>query len=179
MNFPKRNLIFDTAMNGAQTALYALTDQNEPHLGTWDYSTSENGVIGNQANPKSPLEHPVINRATYRVYPTEEAALTAFLNDEVDAILTPDGISAQGLSGNPSLQNLMKSPSHSLQFLVINPLSAGLNDPAIHQALACVIDQEQLANRLNGQGLPLEILYFAGRDRVEECRCLASMQRVG
>ena len=56
----------------------------------------------------------------------------------------------------------MKSPSHSLQFLVINPLSAGLNDPAIHQALACVIDQEQLANRLNGQGLPLESYILPG-----------------
>ncbi len=150
----------DMAMNAAHTALYALKDQNEPHLGTWDYSTSGNGVIENAFNLKVPLEHTKMTRATYRTYPSEAAAISAFLNNEVDAILAPGGLSAQGLAANPSLQSLMKSPNHSLQFLVINPLSAGLDDPALHQALACMIDQQQLANRLNGQALPLGTYVF-------------------
>jgi peptide/nickel transport system substrate-binding protein len=151
----------DTAMNAAHTALYALKDQNEPHLGTWDHSIPGNGVIQNESDPKFPLAHPNMDRAIYRTYPSEETALAAFLNDEVDAILTPGGLSSQSLDGNPSLQALMKSPSHGLEFLVINPLSPGLSDPAIHQALACVIDQEQLATHLNGQALPLEAYVLA------------------
>lgn len=152
----KAQASFDAAMNAARDALYALSDQNEPHLGTWNYSASGSGVIENESNLKYPLEHPGIDRATYHIYPTEEAALTAFLDNNVDAILAPGGLSSKSVSGNPSLQNVMKSSSHTLQFLVINPLSAGLNDPAIHQALACVIDQGQLVSRLNGQVLPLE-----------------------
>jgi ABC-type transport system substrate-binding protein len=147
---------FDAAVDQARTALYALKDQDEPHLGTWNYSKSSNGVIENEANLKFPLEHPGIERAVYQSYPTENAALTAFLNDQVDAILEPDGLSSQALDGNPSLQNLMKSPTHKLLFLVINPLSAGLSDPAVHQALACVTDQEELVSHLNGQAVPLE-----------------------
>ena len=147
---------FDASMGAARAALYGLNDQSEPHLGAWNNSTSENGVFYNEANPKFSPEHPGIDRAAYRTYSTEEAAVTAFLNNEVDVILAPEGLSAQIMAGNPSLQNLMKSPNHNLQFLVINPLSDSLNNPAIHQALACVIDQEQLVNRLIGQALPLE-----------------------
>ena len=147
---------FDAAMNAARAALYALKDQNEPTLGTWNYSASGNGVIENESNLKFPFDHPVIDRASYRTYPTEEAALTSFLNDEVDAILAPGGLSSQGLGENSSFQNVMKSSSRSLQFLVINPLSTELNDPAVHQALACVIDQEQLVSHLNGKASPLE-----------------------
>ena len=147
---------FDAAMSAARAAIYTLNDQNEPYLGTWNYSSSGASVIENEANLKSPLEHPGIDRATYRSYPTEAAALTAFLNNEVDAILAPGGLSPQSLNENPALQTIMTSSSHHLQFLVINPLSPGLGDPAVHQALACVINQEQLASHLNGQAIPLE-----------------------
>lgn len=147
---------YDAAMDQARAALYALKDQDEPHLGTWNYSKSSNGVIENEANLKFPLEHPGMERAVYQSYPTENAALTAYMNDQVDVILKPYSLSSQTLDGNSSLQNLMKSPTHKLQFLVINPLSVGLNDIAVHLALACVIDQEELVSHLNGQAVLLE-----------------------
>jgi ABC-type transport system substrate-binding protein len=50
----------------------------------------------------------------------------------------------------------MRSPSHSLRFLAFNPRFSTLNDPAIHQAFACVIAQEGLVSQLNGQAAPLE-----------------------
>jgi ABC-type transport system substrate-binding protein len=147
---------YDTAMDGARAALYTLKDEKEPRLGTWKYSAAAKDVIENEFDQVFSAEHPVIERASYRLYPTEDAAVTAFLNNEVDAILKPGGLSPQALEKNPTLQNIMKSSSHDLQFLVINPLSSGLNDPAIHQALACVIDQEQLVSHINGGALPLE-----------------------
>jgi len=152
----KVQAVFDTSMKAARAKLYSLDDQNEPRLGTWNYKASGKGFIENEANPKYPLEHPDINRVTYRIYPTEAAALNAYSKGEVDAILVPGGLSSQSLAGNPSLQTVMKSPSHSLRFLVINPLFTALNDPAIHQALACVIAREELAGQLNGQVMPLE-----------------------
>lgn len=147
---------FDAAMDAARTSLYALDDVDEPHLGTWEPSVSGQGRVENVSDPKFPFEHPGFDRVSYLMYPTEEAAVHAFMNDEVDAVLEAGGLSPNAMDGNPSLQNLMKSPSRNLQFLVINPLSTGLNDPALRQALACMIDQDQLAGHLNGQGSPLK-----------------------
>ena len=152
----KAQAALDTSMKAARTMLYLLVDQGEPRLGAWTYKAAGNGTIENDANPKYPIEQPVINRAIYRIYPTEAAALNAYSSGEVDAILMPGGLSSQSLAGNAALQTVMKSSNHSLRFLVFNPLSTALNDPAIHQALACVIAQEELAGRLNGQVEPLE-----------------------
>jgi ABC-type transport system substrate-binding protein len=152
----KAQAALDTAMKAARTMLYSLGDQDEPHLGAWVYKTSGTGIIENDANPKYPIEQPVINRAIYRIYPTEAAAFNAYSSGEVDAILIPGGLSLQNLAGNAAPQTVMKSPNHNLRFLVFNPLSSALNDAAIHQALACVIAQEELAGRLNGEVEPLE-----------------------
>jgi len=152
----KAQAALDTAMKAARTMLYSLGDQDEPHLGAWVYKTSGNGIIENDANPKYPIEQPVINRAIYRIYPTEAAAFNAYSSGEVDAILIPGGLSSQNLAGNAAPQTVMKSPNHNLRFLVFNPISTPLNDAAIHQALACVIAQEELAGRLNGEVEPLE-----------------------
>ncbi len=143
-------------MKAARTMLYSLGDQDEPRLGAWVYKASGNSTIENDANPKYPVEQPVISRAIYRLYPTEAAALNAYSSGEVDAILMLGGLSSQNLTGSPALQTAMKSSNHSLRFLVFNPLFTALSDPAVHQALACIIAQEELAGRLNEQVEPLE-----------------------
>ena len=152
----KAQIVIDTAMKAARAMLYSLDDKDEPHLGPWMYKASGNGSIENDANPKYPLGKPGFDYVIYNIYPTEAAAINAYSNGEVDAILMPDGISLQNLAGNPALQTVMKSSNHSLRFLVFNPLFAPLNNRAIHQAFACMIAQEELASRLNGQAAPLE-----------------------
>jgi peptide/nickel transport system substrate-binding protein len=152
----KVQTVFDAAMKAGRAMLYSLDDRNEPRLGEWNYKASGNNFVENEANLKYPLGQQGMNQITYHIYPTEAVALTAYSNGEVDAILLPGGLSSASLAVNPSLKTVMKSSGHSLRFLVINPLFGALNDPAFHQALACVIDQEELAGRLNGQVEPLE-----------------------
>jgi ABC-type transport system substrate-binding protein len=145
----------DNGMEAARTMLYSLNDQDEPRLGTWVYKASGNGWIENEADPNYPFGHPGLDRVTYRTYSTEAAARTAYLNGEVDEILIAGGLSKQSLAGNPSLQTEMKSSNHSLRFLVFNPLFSALNDPAVREAFACMIDLDQLVGQLNGSAVPL------------------------
>lgn len=145
---------FDSAMNAARASLYALSDLAEPRLGTWEYGGSESHTIENVANLKFPLEHPNFDRAVYKTYPSEDAALSALLQGEVDVILSPNGLSSRNWPGN-FVPLEMESLTHSLRFLVFNPLSEAVSDPALHQALTCMLDQEQLIRRLSGQAMSL------------------------
>jgi peptide/nickel transport system substrate-binding protein len=152
----KAQTAFDSAMVAARAMLHSLDDQGEPHLGIWNFKAAGNDLIENDADPNYLLEHPDITRVTFHIYPTETAAITGFSNGEVDAILMQGGLSTQSLIDDPSLHTVMKSPSHNLRFLVFNPISNIMNDPAIHQAIACMIAQDEMVKTLNGQAMPLE-----------------------
>ena len=152
---------FDAAMSAARQSLYALGDGNEPRLGIWEYSGSANRAVTNEANPDFPLGQPNFDRAVYQFYPDQDAAVTALANDEVDVVLALEVLSSQSLAGNPAFQ-VMNSPTHSLRFLVFNPLSDAFGDAAVRQALACMLDQDQAAGQLPGQVLPLKSFVLPG-----------------
>jgi peptide/nickel transport system substrate-binding protein len=147
---------FDSAMEAARVMLYSLNDEAEPHLGIWIFKASGKDFIENEADPKYAPGHPGINQVTFHFYPTEEAAINGYSKGEVNAILMEGGLSAQSLIENPSLQTVMKSSNHNLRFLVFNPISNTMNDRALHQAFACMIDQDEMVKPLNGQVMPLE-----------------------
>ncbi len=148
---------FDSSMAAAREAVYALNDQNEPRLGAWEYAGTQNGLIQNQSNPKFPLEHPNFDRAVYRLYASESAATAALRNGDVNLILTPNDLAA-GTGpdeGSTGTQNSMISRTHGLRFLVLNPLSQVLSDPALRKALVCVLEPETLVSQLQGKGASL------------------------
>lgn len=147
---------FDDAMSSARTALYALSDNDEPSLGDWKPGTAQNGSIKNDANVQFPQAHLNFDHALFRLYPDEASALQGMSSGDVNAILAPGGLMSQDLARIPSSSlHLMMSSTHALRFLVFNPLTSVLRDSAMRQALACVIDQDQMVKKLGEAATPL------------------------
>lgn len=128
-------------ISSAQETLYKMADENEPTLGTWMPEMQTDDLWVNKANPDFPFGTPNFERASYRFFEDEKAALNSYQNGEVDFILSPDGIS----SDVPGELALKYNPSYSARFLVFNPLNDYLADPALRSALACMIDRKTLA----------------------------------
>jgi peptide/nickel transport system substrate-binding protein len=147
---------FDSAIGAARESLYALNDGIEPHLGAWQVQPYQNGSVVNALDPQFSVEHPGMDLAVYQLYPDEGAALSALLQGEVDVLLEPDGLSSEGVAKLLPAQKTIRSPDPRLRFLVFNPLISELADPALHQALACMLDQDQLTGQMQGQAAPLE-----------------------
>lgn len=147
---------FDSAISAARSALYGLDDRSEPLLGEWlpipaGASTS---TYQNKPNAAYPGAAPHFDRAVYKVFATRAAADSALAAGNVDVVLDPAS-SAAGANSKPEVATLMKSPTRGMRFLVINTQSGILSSQAVRQALACVIDQDQLAGALEGQGVAL------------------------
>ena len=155
MNYAQNNLNKlleeDAAqVKSAQQALYAVADEQEPTLGVWMPAEAQNDVWINKVNPDFPFGAPSFDRSTYRFFEDEKAALAAFQNNEVDFVLSPDGIS----SDSP---NAKFNPSYRARFLVFNPLNSYLADPAFRSALACMVDRNMLATDvLQNKATPLD-----------------------
>ncbi len=136
-------------IKSAQDALYKVSDESEPVLGTWIPSGSENGQWTNEANPDFPFAHPNFDRAVYRFFENEEEAVTAFQNGEVDFILSPNGLTNNDVAANRSL-------TYSARFLLFNPLKPQLADPLFRSALSCMLDRNFLAaDVLQNHAVPL------------------------
>jgi len=137
-------------VKSAQEALYVVKDEEEPTLGMWMPPVEKDGVWVSQVNPDFAERFgvPSFERSTYRFFEDENAALTAYQNDEVDFILSPiDDVPADA----------KYNPSYSARFLVFNPLNGYLADPAFRSALACMIDRESLAaDILQNKAAPLD-----------------------
>jgi ABC-type transport system substrate-binding protein len=144
------NLLEDYAsqVRSAQESLHTVNDDEEPTLGAWLPAVQEDGVWQKQANPDSPFGKPNFDRASYYFFENENAALTAFQNDEVDFILSPVETLPVEAKYNPS---------YSARFLVFNPLNIYLAGPAFRSALACMIDRNVLAaDALQNKAAPLD-----------------------
>ncbi|HEY9152123.1 MAG TPA: ABC transporter substrate-binding protein, partial [Anaerolineales bacterium] len=138
---------YDSAMDAARQALYALTDAGEPRLGTWQSKSNSNRTMENDADLHFPFGHPSFNRIVYQFYPSEDAALADFKSGKVDSILEQNGLSAQSQSTLGNSYSRMESPALLLHFLVFNDSNPALNDPALHQALTCILDTKAFANQ--------------------------------
>jgi ABC-type transport system substrate-binding protein len=123
-------------------------------------------VLGEATGP-TVLEYtagPYFQSALYTLY-SQDAGILALRNGDIDFLLTPNGIQ-QGfvnqLREDPDIQ-IVNNPSNGFRYLAFNYAREGLGDPVLHQAIACVMDLDFLANRvLQGQVLPVYTLVPEG-----------------
>jgi ABC-type transport system substrate-binding protein len=148
----------DTAMDAARQSLYALDGRAEPTLGDWMPAGQQNGIWVNKANPAHPFKEPHFDNVLYKTYASEEDALKAFQNKDVDEILESNGLSINARQALGSSFPLMESHAADLSFLVFNGSNPLLSDPAFRQALVCVMDPGTTLGRL-GDGVR-ELTFF-------------------
>ncbi len=146
------NLLEDYAaqIKLAQVSLNAVNGEEEPTLGVWMAAVKKYGVWQKQANPAAPFGTPNFDYASYYLFENEEAAMTAFQNDEVDFIISPIDKFPAGESA------VSLNPSTSARFLVFSPRNPYLADPALRSAFSCMIDQNVLSvESLKNKATPL------------------------
>ncbi len=148
---------YEAQLASARAALYALPNALEPTLGVWIFASRIQGAFENTANLGTGYGDPWFDRVRYSVYPDEEQAVQALLNDEVDLVLTPDGLSFASIAqlGGDAAITVSRAPSRSARFLAFNQAKPYLAEPALRQALACMLDSDALARKLGEQAFPL------------------------
>ena len=153
----KKRAEYETKLSDARASLLTHTGLDEPTLGPWKFVNHTGGTFENQANLATPFGNPWFGSIRYLTYSNESAAVDALLSNEVDIILTPDGLSADAVSRleNNSDISLWRNTTRSARFLVFNHANPDLAEPVLHQALACMIDPQALMGRLGGDAAPL------------------------
>lgn len=153
----KKRADYEAKLAEARKSLYAIDNAIEPTLGPWKFANQVASRFENKANLGTPFGDPWFERVRYITYSDESEAAEALLDDEVDLILTLDGLSLDTvnlLKGNPEI-SLWRNKTHSARFLAINPANRYLADPALRQAMACMIDSYALMETLGGYVAPL------------------------
>ena len=153
----KNHTEYETKLAKARTVLFSLANTNEPTLGPWRFESRIKGNFENQANLSTPFGDPWFDNVRYITYPNEAAAVNALLDDEVDVILTPTGLSSGSvarLENAPEI-TLSRNMTRSARFLAFNHTNPYLVDLALHQALACMINPQTMAGKLSGDAAPL------------------------
>lgn len=161
LNYARNNLDklleeYSAKINATHQVLYALDDENEPTLGVWIFESKKSDLWVNTANPNFPFGKPNFDRAVYYFFDNEKTALAAFKNNEVDFILSPDGI-ASGEDAETIF-------TYGARFLVFNPLKTQFADPVFHAALSCMIDRKELAEDiLQNKAAPLHTFILSSQ----------------
>lgn len=153
----KNRSAYETALAEARAELYSLANTGEPTLGAWQFANRIEGSFENRVNLGTPFGDPWFDRVNYITYPNETAAVSALLYHEVDVVLTPDGLSSFSISrleDDPEI-TLSRNGTRSARFLAFNHTNFYLTDPALHQALACMIDPQLLVEKLDSYVVPL------------------------
>jgi peptide/nickel transport system substrate-binding protein len=140
----KAHAAFDNAMETARQALYALDDSSEPTLGEWMPAGNAAGRWVNEANPSHPFGEPHFDRAVYASYTDEDAALAALKKDEVNAVLESGEVSTSARANASA--GIVANQSSFAHFLIINPASAKLADPALRRAIFCSVPPTALVS---------------------------------
>jgi ABC-type transport system substrate-binding protein len=153
----KKRAEYEAKLAEARASLFTLDNTNEPALGPWKFVKRGAGIFESQANLGTPFGNPWFENIQYVAYPDESAAVDALINNQVDLILTPQGLSYDSiyrLEGNPEI-SLNLDTTRSGRFLAINHADPYLADPALHRALACMLDPGELMEILGGDTVPL------------------------
>ncbi|MBI3173522.1 MAG: hypothetical protein HYZ25_07375 [Chloroflexi bacterium] len=130
----------NAALNAARTALYALSDSDEPTFGPFLRAEKSGEAFTRSVNPLHPFEKPNYDRTVYTLFGDIDAASKAFQRGEVDVVLGPRGAAQESSASS--------YPTSSGRFLAFNPNKIVLADHAFRAALACIIDANTL---LSGQ----------------------------
>ena len=146
----KNRTEYDAQLTEARASLFKRANAKEPTLGPWKFENRIEDSFENRTNLGTPLGDPWFDSVRYITYPTESAAVDALLKNEVDLILTPDGLSAESISrlqNNPGIV-LRGNITRNARFLAFNQANPYLADAVLHQALACMLDQQKLVEEL-------------------------------
>lgn len=140
---------------GDAAALYATPGTQDVSGGPLVVSEVSPDLVVSVSNPGYPRgERP--DRVEYHVYPDESALVAAVAAGAVDSSLTPSGITPERLSnitGEPGVR-VMTSPGNGIRYLGFNLERAPMNDVAFRNALALLLDREQLAETIPQTGDP-------------------------
>jgi len=148
----KNRTEYETKLAEARASLFSLANANEPTLGSWKFASHIEKNFENQANLGTPFGAPWFEAVRYITYPNELTAVQALEKGNVDIILTPDGLSSRSVSrleNKPGI-TLNHNVTRSARFLAFNHANPYLADPALHQALACIINPRALVDELEG-----------------------------
>ena len=148
---------YETKLAEARAALFSLPNDDEPALGAWAFSKQSQNVFENLANLGTPFGDPWFDSVQYITFQTEAEAVQALQKDEVNIILTPDGLSPNSvvqLTDNPAIR-LARNSTRSARFLAFNHANPYLADPALHQSLACMLDPQTLNESFDGAAASL------------------------
>ncbi len=140
-------------MDAARQSLYALDNQNEPTLGDWMPAGQQNGAWINKVNSAHPFNMPKFDSAVYKTFASEDDAVKAFQNNEMDLILESNGLSDNGHDTIGSSVSMKKSSNQNLFFLVFNLSNPIFNDSAYRQVLMCILDTHMLAGQLSNENV--------------------------
>ncbi|HVR32465.1 MAG TPA: ABC transporter substrate-binding protein [Acidimicrobiia bacterium] len=103
-------------------------------------------------------EGPYADEVTYSIYTSQDAAVLALTNGDVDFMLTSLGLQRglqQLVLAEPDL-DLIVNPSNGYRYLAFNTRKFPMGDAAFRRALACLIDKDFMANTvLGGAAIPV------------------------
>lgn len=140
---------------GDAAALYAIAGTQDVSGGPLVVSEVTSDLVVSVSNPGYPRgERP--DRVEYHVYADEAALVAAVAEGAVDSSLTPSGIAPERLavvSDQPDVR-VMTSPGNGIRYLGFNLERAPMNDHAFRNALALLLDREELAETIPQTGAP-------------------------
>ena len=153
----KNRTTYDAKLAEARASLFQLANANEPTLGPWKFASRLEDSFKNQANLGTPFGDPWFDNVSYLTYSDEAAAVDALINDDVDLVLTPQGLSPASLSrlGDVPGITFSRNVTRSARFLAFNHANPYLAEPTLHRALACMLDPAGLVESLGEDAVPL------------------------
>jgi peptide/nickel transport system substrate-binding protein len=125
---------------------------------------------------------PFAENFNYPLYGSQEAAVLALANGEVDLLLNPLGMQ-RGLrdqvADNEDLTAVV-NPTNGYRFLAFNHDRAPMSDPAFRDALTAVINKEYVTeNLLQGAAFPLYVLLPEGNEAWYNADVAAELAEAG
>jgi peptide/nickel transport system substrate-binding protein len=129
-------------------SLYSDPAEVDVSGGPLQVTTVGQSRIESVANPG----HPKVSadRVSYLIYPDEASAAAALREGAIDAIITPNGLSADsvdGLEAEPGV-SIENSPANSVRYLGFNLGRDPMSAPAFRRAVALLLDREAATRTL-------------------------------
>jgi peptide/nickel transport system substrate-binding protein len=141
-----------------QEGSFAATTANPNFNGAG--ATTESGGVTFEVGPFA-------ENFNYPLYGTQEAAVLALANGEVDLLLNPLGMQSglrDQVADNEDLTAVV-NPTNGYRFLAFNHGRAPMDDPAFRDALSVMINKEYVTESLlQGAAFPLYVLLPEGNE---------------
>ncbi len=140
-------IVYDTRQEGA----FARSIANETYFASGEEVTSADVTYS---------EGPYLSDSTLQFYGSQDAAVLALADGEVDYLLNPLGMQrglVDQVENNPDLTAVV-NPTNGYRYLAFNLTKAPMSDQAFRDALALMIDKEYAAESvLQGVAFPLYV----------------------